>query len=280
MKPSIIPDELKGKPLYDFLVKNEKLIDAAKKSQIKKADAFSGPHIFIDEKGSLITKAVTDKPVIAQSATTIKIDAVINTTNYFDSHFDVHIPGIWNKSLSDNKKAGFYLLECHEYEFESVIGEGMKGAANKISWQDLGFQYPGITEALVFSGNIEKARNEFMFGQYASGYVRQHSVGMRYVKLITCINDEDYPVQKENWDKYFPMIVNADEADAEGFFWAILEAKVVEGSAVLFGSNILTPVQNIEDVSTKNEPDTSTQEEPQRDVFDIGKAIKTTIFII
>jgi hypothetical protein len=36
------------------------------------------------------------------------------------------------------------------------------------------------TEALVFNVEIDKDRNDFMFNQYAKGYVKEHSVGMRY----------------------------------------------------------------------------------------------------
>lgn len=281
MKLAIIPAGLKGKELYDFVVKNEKLIEHAKKSELKKADGLYTPSYFIDDKGQLTSKAATDRPMIPETASKLKIDVVINTTNYFDSHMDVHIPGLWNKSLSDNKKNGFYLLQEHEYEFEAVIGEGLTGSAKKLSWKDLGFDFTGITEALMFSGEIDKARNPFMFDQYAKGYVKQHSVGMRYVKLVTCINDNDYPVQKENWDKYFPMVVNAADAEAEGIFWAILEAKVVEGSAVLFGSNDLTPTYSVQEAkSTENEPPEGTQEQPQIEAFDIASAIKKTIFII
>jgi hypothetical protein len=254
MKPSIIPKELKGKSLYKFIVENEDLIVHAKKSVIKEADCVSSTSLYIDEKGLMVSKAkAAEIQAISKDANRLKIDVVINTTNYFDSHMDVHIPGLWKKTLSDNNKKGFYLLKLHQQTFEAVIGEGLKGSTQKLSWSDLGFGYTGITEALVFTGEIEKERNPYMFNQYANGYIKQHSVGMRYIKIVTCIDDDEYPVQKENWDKYRPMVVNGDEVDAEGCFWAVLEAKINEGSAVLFASNDLTPTQSVEDVTDYNE---------------------------
>lgn len=275
MKPAVIPAELKGKELYDFVVKNEALIFHAKKAEIKKADGLFVSQFIVNENGSITSKAASDRPKIAEDANTLQLDVVINTTNYFDSHWDVHIPGIWNKSLKDNKKKGFYLLDTHGRHFQDVIGEGLQGSAQKIAWADLGFKYTGITEALMFSGPISKVRNEFMFGQYAKGFVKQHSVGMIYVKMVTCINDDDYPVQKENWDKYFPMIINGSDAEDNGVFWAVLEAKVAEGSAVLFGSNDLTPTYNVQDISTAEEPAKATPEQPP---FDISRAIQETKF--
>lgn len=279
MKPAIIPADLQGKALFDFAVKHERLIMHAKKSEMKKADGFITTQVLsIDEHGQVTSKAATERQKIAEDANRLKVDLVINTTNYFDSHWDVHIPGLWNKSIADNKQ-GFYLLDTHGRHFKAVIGEGLSASARRMSWKDLGFTHTGITEALMFSGTLNKERNPDMFDQYAKGYVKQHSVGMRYVRMVTCINDDDYPVQKENWDKYIKQVVNAQEAEEEGIFWAILEAKIIEGSAVLFGSNDLTPAYSVEDASTGNAPEKSTQEQPQPAGFDLSDAIRKTQFI-
>lgn len=273
MKPKIIPENLTGKALYDFLVKHEGLIFHAKKSTVKHADDAYYVPLFVNEKGEMVSKAEVQETQI--DPTKLRVVLVINTTNWYDSHSDVHIPGLWKKSLADNKKTGFYLLDNHQRGFEDVIAEGCKADATSMSWKDVGVNLIGNTEALVFVGVVDQSRNEKMFDQYSKGYVKKHSVGMRYVKMVTCINDDDYPVQKENWDKYYPMVANPDDIDSDGYFWAILEAKVIEGSAVLFGSNCVTPTLETELLGTKNEPLVSTQEEPP---FDAIKAIKETLF--
>ena len=50
-------------------------------------------------------------------------------------------------------------------------------------WSELGFNYPGNTQVLIFNAKILKDRNEYMAEQYAKGRVKNHSVGMRYVSL-------------------------------------------------------------------------------------------------
>jgi hypothetical protein len=265
----LIPENLHGKAMFDFIVKNEAFILNAKKNAMKFSDSVSSTSLYIDEKGNITSKAKADLLPISKDANKINLSAVINTTNYFDSHWDVHIPGLWKRNLANNKKKMFYLLKQHENSFEGVISDAMNASAQKISWTDLGYDYIGITEALMFNGDIAKERNPFMFDQYAKGYVKEHSVGMEYVKLVTCINDEDSPVQKENWDKYRPMIINGEEADAKGVFWAVLEAKVREGSAVLFGSNNLTPVHSMEDLTDYNEQkNETTQTDPAKTTQD------------
>lgn len=260
MRNSIIPKDLTGKPLYDFLVKNEKLIEHAKKSAVKMADEAHYVPLFVNEKGQIVGKAEIEETQI--DTTKLKVVLVINTTNWYDSHGDVHIPGLWKKSLADNKRSGFYLLDSHQKGFQYVIGEGLAGQTKNISWKDLGLDLIGTSEALVFSGILDQDRNPYMFGEYQKKHVKKHSVGMRYMKMVTCINDDDYPVQKENWDKYFPMVANADECEEDGYFWAILEAQVVEGSAVLFASNTVTPTMEATILGTKTESVTTTQNEP------------------
>lgn len=279
----IVPAGLTGKALFEHVVKNEAFILHAKRNEIKSADGLHPGVMFVDDNGRLKTKALTDPNFeeIPDDSEELMVKAAINTTNYFDSCWDVHINGIWGKSLKDNT-TGFYLLKEHRQYFEDVIGEGLKAKVVKMSWADLGFpQYEGITEVLLFTGKIMKERNPYMFDQYRKRRVKQHSVGMRYVKILTCINDDDYPVQKENWDKYFPMIVNKEDAERAGIFWAVLEAKCIEGSAVLFGANCLTPTVGISasttNKSTDEEPSVDTPEQPQP--FDIMKAIEKTTFL-
>ena len=73
---------------------------------------------------------------------------------------------------------------------------------------------------------------------------------MKYVKYDMAINDEDYPNEFEAWNKYYPEIANKKTADEKGYFWYVLEAKVVEGSAVPLGSNFVTPTLE----NNKSEP--------------------------
>jgi hypothetical protein len=97
-------------------------------------------------------------------------------------------------------------------------------------------------EVLIYEAIVKKDRNEFMFNQYLKGYVLNHSVGMRYLKLFFCYNNDspEFSQDKENFDKYYSQILNKD--DVQDYFWAIVEAKHIEASAVVKGSNFLTPV--------------------------------------
>lgn len=247
--------------LQKFLKENHDSLMKMKMESFKKADSvmFSGPQNYMLNKE--LSSFKSNEP-IQNPGNELNISAVINSTNWLDSHMDVHIPGLWKKSLSENKFIKF--LQEHRMAFDKIIAdkEDLKAMAKKITWKELGQDYPGVSECLVFDAKVKISRNEFMFNQYANGHVDNHSVGMRYVKMVMCIDNEADGAYFEAWEKYFPQIINPENAEKKGYFWAITEAKVIEGSAVPIGSNVVTPTLNN---NNKFEPGAPTQDiEPSK----------------
>ncbi len=246
--------------LIGFMVKNKESLIAQKKSEMKKADCVSFSPIILHDKNS---SEKTNEPINISNLTSLDAEVVINTTNLFDGHDDVHIPGLWKKSLKENKM--IMHLQEHTMRFEKIISDGknLKASTRNFNWSELGASFEGNTEALVFLSTIEKRRNEFMFTQYGNGYVKNHSVGMQYIQLIFCVNDDNFGAEFEAWEKYFPMVANKEAAEERGLFWAVKEAKIVEGSAVPLGSNWITPTLE----NNKKEPseDTPKTIEPSED---------------
>lgn len=232
-----IPEFNTKKELFDFLVQNRSILIARKKEVMKFTESITAYYSHINKNGEV---SKLNEPFIPDSDE-FKVRVIINTTNLLDSHMDVHIPGIWNKSLSENKM--IMHLQEHKMAFDKIISDGkdLKPFVKNYTWGELGYSFDGETQALVFDSIIKKTRNSFMFEQYSKGYVKQHSVGMRYVKLILCINDENYGAEYEAWEKYYPQIINPEMADKKGYFWAVTEGKIIEGSAVPIGSNYATP---------------------------------------
>ena len=232
--------------LFDYLADNcDELIYEAK-SQIKHADALDIPFMEIHDGKELTSKGLNDGEMTPSEPGLIKARLIINTTNILDSHKDVHIPGIWNKSIKENKRIKH--KQEHGHRFKDIIADGddLKAFAKSYDWKQLGYDVEGKTQALVFDSNIREKRNAEMYNEYKDGNVDNHSVGMQYVKMLLAMNsDKDQHAQyKINWDKYRPMVVNGEAADKTGFFWPVLEAKAREGSAVPDGSNPITPTMS------------------------------------
>ena len=251
--------------LFKALIDNKKELVSIKKSATKNADAVSFGYLDTSIK---IDTNKEDVQSQMQNPESLNVKVVINTTNFLDSHGDVHINGIWNKSVKDN--VSFLHLQEHEREFDKVITDSAKGYVQSMAWKKLGLPYEGKTEALIFESTIDKKRNEFMLNQYANGWVKNHSVGMRYVSLELAINTEaEYDKEyKALWDEFYQVIANKETADERGYFWVVKEAKIIEGSAVVMGSNSATPtLENKEGAvlidTSKDEPSQDTQKEQE-----------------
>lgn len=231
-----IPKFTTKKEMFDFLVTNKEELISQKKLETKHADGFGATVISLKD----ISASKNEVGVVEKDH--VDVLAVINTTNIMDSHKDVHIPGLWDKSLKENKRM-LHVQEHKTSQFDKIISSGgdLKAYVKDYSWKELGFDAEGVTQALMFESKVKKSRNEYMFNQYSKGYVDNHSVGMRYVKLELAINDKDYEKEKDFFDKYIDQIINRNDAEEQGYFWVVTEAKIMEGSAVPMGSNPITP---------------------------------------
>lgn len=218
--------------LHLALKANKKILTDAKKSIIKSAD--------------IVEFSVNSIAIKAIALDANYIYPVINTTNIYDSHGDVHINGIWNKSVSEQQGKIYYTSD-HCLSVDDVIAfpQSVELLVNDIEWKSLGFDYNGTTQALIY-----KVAKDGIIHDKARVIVEKklpvkNSVSMEYVNLVMCINSSDPSLieEKANFDKYFPMVVNKqDVIDNGNYFWAVLEAKIhKEGSMVLEPSNIATP---------------------------------------
>mgnify|MGYP006921369296 CR=1 FL=1 len=242
--------------MFLAIAENRQIIIDAKKANKDKSEPIS----FYSIKAGLATKA-DDTPLKFGDY----IYPIINTTNYIDTHGDVHIPGIWNKSLKEQAGKIYYVIN-HDLEIGKVISypAEIEILTKKMKWRELGKDYNGTTEALIFKAKVTEKSNRDAYLAFQAKEAIENSVRMGYVAMTLCVDSKspDFINEKENYDYYLPMIANKEVAEEQGYFWAITEAKIVkEGSAVLFGSNDVTPVL----YSLKNiEPLKSTQAEPGR----------------
>lgn len=246
--------------LFNFLRTNKDMLRIAKKSEIKEADGIFNNVVNFEElknaceKSIVIPKAQLISAGSGEMPSVFPLSVVINTTKLHDSHDDVHIDNLWKKCNKEPKLT--YLLKQHTMTYEAIIADSVKDnlvvSIENMNWKDLGYKYVGETQALVFKCNVNSERNEYMAKQYWNGYVYNHSVGMMYMNYILCMNSESITdkEQKANWDKYYPVIANKEYTDSKGYFWAVLEAKYIEGSSVPLGSNFVTPTIQV----GKNEP--------------------------
>lgn len=242
MKPIYIPELNKTftnqEQLFSELKKNENQIISLKKATIYKSaekGQFATGNLHIVE-----TKAAIDGMKSGY------VYPIVNTTNYYDSHGDVHFPGIWNRTVKDQAGRIHYVLD-HELKVNNVVvwPEDVGLLLKSVPWSVVGKDYPGMTEALVLELPEDKIKNADAKQVFAEKRSVQGSVRMQYVTIKLGINSDakEYAENKAYYNSRIGEISNRTVVEEYGYFWGVEEAKLIkECSMVPFGSNDATAI--------------------------------------
>ena len=169
----------------------------------------------------------------------------VNTTNVLDSHNDLHVKGIWNRSakLQSGKN---YLVDTHSLTIKDVIAypEDIEIFVAEIPFKSIGKDYEGNTEALIYKVSKESIVGDGIKEAIKKGKTMQASVKMQYVQMEIAMKSEAKEDEKEfkTYNEYVGQIANISEFKEEPlYFFVQKEAKNIhESSLVPFGSNSAT----------------------------------------
>ena len=112
--------------------------------QIKMAEYKTGSFAIIDN----IEKKEFEPMIEPITSDVILVKSVINSTNIIDSHRDLHLQDIWNKTTKDNPYS--YHLKQHESIFESVISNKAKSYNEKSNFNEIGLKSEYFIEISSF----------------------------------------------------------------------------------------------------------------------------------
>lgn len=240
----MIPENLEGKSLYDFLVKNKKHIIKQKRKMFQKSGAIvSGNPSVISTKSKLGASKVlgseSDTSIVSEDLDTIRVKVIANTAMWFDHDQDVLLPNCWKKSISENKDVIPHVHD-HVFSLDGKVGEVVDIYSQDIPLVELNIDKQGTANSLVFVTDIIKSYNPKIFNMYKNNKINQHSIGLVYDKIDLAINDKDYEDEYKNYIAYIDDIINKEDVDEYGYFWVVREIKLLENSCVVRGSNFLT----------------------------------------
>lgn len=196
---------------------------------------------------------------------------IINSTNIIDSHKDLHLPTIWNKSAKEQNGKVSYVTD-HEIKINNIIcyPEDVNIQLHKTTFKDIGYDLEGETTLLVYEMLLDSVENDSAKNVLQKRRRVENSIRMAYVDMKLCINSKspDFINEKEDFDTYIKYAANKDLLGDLDYFWAIPEAKIVkEGSMVMSGSNPATHIfyhkdtEAVSNTSDKSEPSKDTQTE-------------------
>ena len=234
---------------------------------IKKAQI----HKSFEKDSSITIKARSlDLSKVSEANKAINFDdnyyyLAVNSTRILDSHDDVHLDNIWNKSVKDLQGKN-YLVDTHVLSVNTTIvrKENIEMLTAMIPFSMIGKSYKGDTQVLIYKFPKDKVIDAKAKEWLDSGDDIEASVKMRYTDIVLAMNSE-HPDDKEElkeYKKYIDSIANKEDFENEiYFFWAVKQAQNMhESSLVLFASNSSTGVM---EASTKIEQSDDTQEQEE-----------------
>lgn len=253
------------KELFDALRENHDRIIKNKKSVHKIADSVAAVDYTIDQAKENAVKALESESFMRKGF----VYPVINTTNYLDSHNDVHADGLWTKSASEQVGKILWVTN-HALEIGAEIAyeKDVNIMVQPMTFKALGYDSMIKTQALIFEVGIDNIVNDRIADRIAKNIPTQHSIRMQYVNVLFAMNSDE-PEDKEfkaNFVKYIDSIANKDRAINNGYYYVVTEAKIIsEGSSVIQGSNDITPMF----IGKEIEPSVDTQsDEPSVDTHE------------
>jgi hypothetical protein len=156
-----------------------------------------------------------------------------NTTYYFDSDFDVSLPGSYSKSINErgpNSNAPAKIKHLKDHRWENIPGKLMVLEESTITHK--GRSVPGMYFETKMSNTT--LGNDTLIN-YQEGIYDNHSFGFRYMDI------EMIDKESDNWKQYLDLLLNPEDAEKVGIMFLVKEYKVYEGSTVGLGANSLTP---------------------------------------
>lgn len=241
MKIKLDPS-LTGKAKYDFLIANKSAFIAQKKMP-HWADELAAP-----VETSEITKTVTTKADDGTDVTetiaapgTVEVKFFANTCMYWDSQADVLLIDSSKRTLNNNKDLIQHLHD-HIQKTDAIIGDMEDITLPYVAWRTLGVNIDGQAQVIYCHSIVREVYNEKLYNLYKNKRIKQHSIGLQYVQIALAIADPDYKEEYALWLKWIDQIANKEDVIAAGYFWAVAEIKLIEVSAVLYGANSLTGV--------------------------------------
>lgn len=244
--------------LFKALRESKKDIVGIKKSQILKSV----------DKGISITAKPLDNSKLSTTNKNISLDdnfyyIAVNSTRILDSHKDLHIDGIWNKTVKEQKGKN-YLVDTHKMSLSTTIArkENVEILTAKVPFSMIGKSYSGETEVLIYKVAKDKIINPIAKEWLESGDAIEGSVKMRYTDIELAMNSNSIEDENElkNYNDYKDVIANKDEFEEEiYYFWIVKQAQNIhESSLVLMGSNEATGI--LENKNTEPSADTQKTE--------------------
>lgn len=156
------------------------------------------------------------------------VQSIPNTYLFFDSDYDVLLPGCAKKTISERGPEGpseAKIKNVKDHRITDRIGKPLL-----IDERTMDGRKVMYAESKMLSTTL----GNDMLIEYQEGVIDQHSIGFRYLD-VEYINAE-----AKGWKDWLSKLINPEKAEDAGFMFLVKEIEMYEWSPVSFGANRLT----------------------------------------
>ncbi len=165
------------------------------------------------------------------------VQFVGNTYNFMDSDQDVLFPGVAKKSIQErgvnsNAHAKIKHISDHKLDTNHLVGVPTLIEERNENGFDVLYLESKIP-------NTQQGRDHLI--KYQEGLYDNHSIGFNYIDIAIADKESSNEDERNRYNKYISQIINKDDVEKLGYFFAVKEIALWEVSVVPFGANMLTP---------------------------------------
>jgi HK97 family phage prohead protease len=157
-----------------------------------------------------------------------------NTFNYFDSDFDVLVPGSAKKTIKERGPESTAVAKIKHALFHDL--NQLPGKIKVLAEREVN----GLSGIYFETRMSDTTIGNDTLKNYLDGVYDNHSIGFRYINI-----EMIEKASTKAWDKAVQSLVNPEEAEKAGIMFLVKEIELYEGSTVAFGANKLTPALGV-----------------------------------
>lgn len=177
------------------------------------------------------------------------VTGIYNTYNFVDGGMDVLLDGCCKRSIKDNGPESNAVAKIKHALFHDTTR--LPGKIMVLDEKEIDTPAGKVT-GIYFETKMDNSTegNDTLI-KYQEKIYDNHSIGFQYLKIEKVERDGQHG-NSTTWQKYMDLLINPKKAEDAGYFYAVKEIKLFEGSTVAFGMNELTPslgIKGKEDVT-------------------------------
>lgn len=162
-----------------------------------------------------------------------------NAYNFIDDGMDCLMWGCAKNTIKESGPESNAVAKIKHALFHDITR--LPGKIMVLDERTVSTEKYGEVSGIYFETQMDKStEGTDTLIKYQEEVYDNHSIGYSEIKSSIVERDGQHG-NSQQWQRYMEMMINPEKAEERGYFYAVKEIKLYEGSTVGFGMNELTP---------------------------------------